>query len=203
MPAETPVAGVPAAPAAPRSSQAAEPLRERLISAARRHVGRQFAGDCCGFVRRVFAEARVALPTLMPARSMSESLYRSLRRVATPKPGDLAFFRGTRRDRRATRVSHVALVEAVDGSRVTLIHRGGHGIARFAMNLERPHDRSENGMVRRRRAEDRPGIRYLAAELFGGYASAIGEARASGGSPTKMARQHRRLALESGGVPKA
>lgn len=43
------------------------------------------------------------------------------------------------------------------------------------MNLERPHDRSENGMVRRHRAGDRPGQRYLSAELFAGYATALGQ----------------------------
>ena len=161
-----------------------DPERERLIRAARRYLGRRFAGDCSRFVLRVFAEARVPLPALRPERTMSESLYRALSPVSRPLPGDLAFFHETRRPDRSGRTprrfTHVALVERVDGARVTLIHRESRGIRRLAMNIERPHDKRENGMVRSRRARDRPGTRYLAGELFAGYASALqGDAVAS------------------------
>jgi len=173
--------------AAPSGSQAERPgaapprsthdrLRERLVGAARRHVGRSFPGDCSGFVLRVFAEARVALPApLAPGRTLSESLYRSLSPVTRPRPGDLAFFHGTRRQDRAGRArgrfTHVALVEAANGPRVTLIHRGSHGIRRLAMNPERPHDRRENSVVRRGGADEGPRVPSLAGELFAGYAS--------------------------------
>jgi len=152
--------------------------RARLVGNARQLVGQRFKGDCTGFVRTVLAKAQVSLPALHPSRTMTESLYRSMPHVKLPQPGDLAFFHATRsRDRTGTpesRFSHVALVEKVDGSRVTLIHRGSRGIRRFVMNLEKPHDRHENDMVRRRRAKDAPGTRYLAAELFGGYATTVG-----------------------------
>ncbi len=151
-------------------------LRERVVGAARRHVGKSFAGDCSGFVLRVFAEARVALPApLAPGRTMSESLYRSLSPVARARPGDLAFFHGTRREDRAGRApgrfTHVALVEAANGPRVTLIHRGSHGIRRLAMNPERPHDRRENSVVRRRGDDEGARVPSLAGELFAGYAT--------------------------------
>ncbi len=151
--------------------------RTRLVEAARRHLGRRFAGDCSGFVRRVFAEARVALPPPTQGRSRSETLYRSLSPVPRPSPGDLTFFHGTydrdRAGQQRDRFTHVALVEATDGAHVTLIHRGSRGIERIRMNLARRHDPDENGRVRRRRAADRPGLRYLSGELFAGYATAL------------------------------
>ncbi len=146
------------------------------MGAARRHVGRSFAGDCSGFVLRVFAEARVALPApLAPGRTLSESLYRSLSPATRARPGDLAFFHGTRRQDRPGKArgqfTHVALVETANGARVTLIHRGSHGIKRLDMNPERPHDRRENSVLRRRGADEGPRVPSLAGELFAGYAS--------------------------------
>jgi hypothetical protein len=168
------------------SPDASAGSRERLVVGARQLVGRPFKGDCTGFVRRVIDGAQVRLPRLHSARTMTESLYRSLPHVRRPRPGDLAFFHATRsRDRTGSarsRFTHVAMVEKVEGARVTLIHRGSRGIRRFAMNLERPHDRRENGMMRRRRVRDAPGTRYLAAELFSGYATPLGAMTPAGGA---------------------
>ena len=146
--------------------------RTRIVTIARRHVGEHFRGDCSEFVRRVYAEAKVPLPT--PGRS-SESMYRGLAPVRRPRAGDLAFFHRTY-DReppgpRRNLFTHVALVESVSGSRVSLIHRSSAGIQRFAMNLSRPRDPGENGAVRRRLPGDRARLRYLAGDLFAGYAS--------------------------------
>jgi hypothetical protein len=157
---------------APAAPGARADLRAHVVSIARAHLGERFRGDCSEFVRRVYAEASAPLPT--PGRS-SESMYRGLARVRRPRPGDLAFFHRTY-DReppgpRRNLFTHVALVEAVRGSRVTLIHRTSAGIQRVAMNLSRPGDPEENGAVRRRRAGDRPRLQYLAGELFAGYAS--------------------------------
>ena len=167
------VVGQPAPSLSPPASVAE--ARARLVSAARHHLGRPFRGDCSGFVLSIYAEAGVVLPALKLGRTMSESLFRSLSQVVDPMPGDLAFFHSTRRrDRRAAdpeRLTHVAVVELVEGPRVVLIHRESKGIRRLAMNLERPHDPSENGIVRRRWARSAsPG---LAGELFAGYATAL------------------------------
>jgi hypothetical protein len=153
-------------------------VRDRLVEAARRHVGRRFRGDCTGFVRRVYAEAGIPLPSGVRGRSASESIFRSLAPVRVPRRGDLAFFHRTH-DREPpgpgrNRFTHVALVESVDGPRVSLIHRGSAGIQRLAMNLARPADRNENGALRRHRPGDSPKQPYLASELFAGFASALG-----------------------------
>lgn len=117
------------------------------------------------------------LPELRAARTMTESLYRSMWPVTNPEPGDLAYFRRTRRRDRGGKdrsdLSHVAIVEAVDGSRVTMIHRTSRGIRRLEMNLERPHDRDENGILRRRRPSDGRRLPSLSGELFAGYATAL------------------------------
>ena len=161
--------------------------RARLVASARRHVGKRFRGDCTGFVRRVYAEAGVPLPSGVRGRSASESIFRSLAPARVPRRGDLAFFHGTY-DREApgpgrNRFTHVALVESVEGRRVSLIHRGNDGIQRFTMNLARPADPGENGALRRRRPDDGPRQGYLASELFAGYGSAlVGELRAGRGS---------------------
>jgi hypothetical protein len=42
------------------------------------------------------------------------------------------------------------------------------------MNLARPSDPDENGALRRHRLGDSPKQRYLASELFAGFASALG-----------------------------
>ncbi len=176
--------------------EGAAPARVRVVRAAERYVGTSFRGDCSAFVRRVYADAGLALSPVAGS-SASHGLYRALARVRRPRPGDLAFFHDTydrnRDGRRDDRFTHVALVEAVDGPRVTLIHRGSHGIARFRMNLARRHDRAENDPVRKRTAADAPGTRTLAGELFAGYASALGRpGREAEGRSTRLRSGDRR-----------
>lgn len=162
-------------PTDPERSAPSDESRARLVEAARRHLGRRFAGDCSRFIERVFSEAEVVLPPLATARSRSEALFRSLQPVSVPRPGDLAFFHATyNRDRRGTqrnRFTHVAMIEVVDGDRLLLIHRGRRGVRRFAMNLLRPHDPSENDRLRPRHPGDRSDRPVLAGELFAGFAS--------------------------------
>jgi hypothetical protein len=166
--------------ASPRVAPAGAPgdgARDELVAAARRQVGRRFEGDCSGFVLSLLRTAGVPV-ALAPARSRSESLYRASRRVADPRPGDLAFFHDTYdrdRDGRANDpFTHVALVEAVDGPRVLLVHRSSRGIERIRMDLARPRDREANDPVRHlRRAEPRS-LKVLAGELFAGYGAIVG-----------------------------
>jgi hypothetical protein len=147
-----------------------------VVAAASGQVGKPFAGDCSGFVIAVYGGARVPL-ALRPARSRSESLHRASARVSRPRPGDLAFFHDTydrdRDGRLGDRFTHVAIVERVEGRRVTLVHVLGRRVVRTSMDLARPSDRAANGAVRRRRAGDAPATRYLAGELFAGFGSVV------------------------------
>ena len=196
--------------APPQEQAAAEPpsvqapltdvdARERLIRAARKYLGRRFRGDCSAFVRRVFDEAGVVLPELRTARTMTESLYRSMWPVAMPAPGDLAFFRRTRRRDRSAKdpyaLTHVAVVEAVDGARVTMIHRTSRGIRRLEMNLDHPYDRNANGILRRQQASERRNLPSLASELFAGYRTALV------GKQEPRTAAHGPAAVRSTGIP--
>jgi hypothetical protein len=166
----------PQAPA-PVLSRAEVEARERLVSAARTYLGKRFHGDCSTFVRRVYTDVGLAL-NMRPARKASEGLYLAMSAVDLPMPGDLAFFHDTYgppvKAGQPRQLTHVAVVEGVKGRIVSLIHREGRGIARICLDLDRPHDRSTNSFIRRRRRTDRPGVQYLAGELLTGFASLPG-----------------------------
>ena len=147
-------------------------VRERMVTAARRLVGRPFRGDCSAFVLSILHGAGIR-PVLPPARSRSESLWWTSRAVETPRPGDLAFFHDTY-DRNHDGLAndpytHVALVEAVEGAVVTLLHRGLGRIERIRMDLAHPRDPAANDAVRIARVGDPPGTRVLSGELFAGF----------------------------------
>lgn len=165
------------APAAAPADPGPGGLRPRALAFARGHVGRPFAGDCSAFVLAAWREAGLR-PRLSAARSRSEALERASRRVESPRPGDLAFFHHTY-DRNRDGLpndayTHVALVEAVDGPRVTLLHRGSRGVERVRMDLTRPSDPAANDPVRARRRRDPPGLRVLSGELFAGFGALPG-----------------------------
>jgi hypothetical protein len=113
---------------------------------------------------------------LQPAEKRSGGLLSAGRVVDVPRPGDLAFFRDTydrnRNGKVDDGVTHVALVESVEGDRVTLLHRGRR-VERIQMDLSQPSDRSRNDPVRARRQRDRPGTRYLSGELFVAFAALL------------------------------
>lgn len=165
-------------------------LRARVVEAARARLGTRPRLDCSGYVLSALAAAGVTVD-LRPARSRSESLYRAGRVVTHPRPGDLAFFHDTadrdRNGRGGDRFTHVALVEVVDGTALTLLHRGGRRIERIRMDLSRPSDPSANDPVRPRRRRDPPGTRYLSGELF----AAFGELLPGEVTPMLQARRGR------------
>ena len=109
--------------AEPPEAAAPAGVRGRIVEIARRYVGRPFRGDCSGYVTRVLREAEVSLPPLPPGRSMSESLHLASREVDRPEPGDLVFFHDTydrnRDGKLGDKWTHVALVEAVEGDRIS------------------------------------------------------------------------------------
>jgi hypothetical protein len=96
----------------------------------------------------------------------------------SPQPGDLAFFHDTHDRNHNGRLddpfTHVALVEKVEGTQVTLIHRGGQGVARLRLDLRHRHSARLNSWLRVKRSDDPPGTRYLAGELLTGFARVPG-----------------------------
>jgi probable lipoprotein NlpC len=169
-PAAAPARDAPSAAPSPTSD-----ARARLVAAARRHLGKPFRGDCSAFVSRIYSEAKVPLPRSPGARTGTEAFVRSLARVARPRPGDVAWFHHTHRG--ADLFTHIALVESVDGPRVSLIHRSNRGVERLRMDLARRADPAVNGALRRRRPGDAPAQQYLASQLLAGFATPFPERR--------------------------
>jgi hypothetical protein len=161
-----------AAPSRPAAARDPEAARTSIVTAARRHLGVRYPGDCSGFVLSLLRTAGVEI-ALRPARSRSESLYLATRRVRAPRPGDLVFFHDTydrNRDGRANDpYTHVGVVESVSGAAVVLVHRSSRGIERVRMDLTRPSDRASNDPVRHRRRSEPRARRVLAGELFAGF----------------------------------
>ncbi|HLT28540.1 MAG TPA: CHAP domain-containing protein [Myxococcaceae bacterium] len=160
--------------ASPVRVAADDPRRERVVAAAVRLLEQRTRfRDCSAFVQRVFRLAgETVTPVPLPAgRSLSESMFRASRPVESPRPGDIAVFHNTydanRDGKRNDRYTHISVVESVDGDVVTLIHRGGRGLARHRMNLAAPDDETTNSPLRRRPRGSR--MRVLAGQLFAGY----------------------------------
>jgi len=130
-------------------------------------LSRSATDDCSGFVRTIYGREGLDLAALpsRPGENGVSSIHRlararsALRRA--PKPGDLVFFRNTYR----RGLSHVGIVESVQGSQVRFVHRTRTGIVRSRLDLRRPHARDRNDVLRRgpRRA--------LAGELLVGFAA--------------------------------
>jgi len=174
-------------------------LAGRLAARAARwegHAGpfsvgeRRFPADCSGFVLAVYEAEGVPLRRLAGLAAPHEtSGAAALHRAAVtygvvfggggewPAPGDLVFFHDTYDRNRDGELgdlwTHVALVEAVDGDQVWILHRGGKGIIRLKMNLAQPHDEATNDPVRSRNGRDPAGTRYLTGELFAGYGAVV------------------------------
>jgi hypothetical protein len=172
---------------------------ERIARRAGDLVGRDsvsdiapgYSDDCSGFVRLVYGSEGIDLSRLPARSSIVQAMYVRARengalREGSPRPGDLVFFRNTydrnRDGRRNDGLTHVGIVESVDeDGTVTFIHRGGHGIVRAHLNLERrtefrDGDETLNDVLRRKSRLSRA---YLAGELFAGYASPEGLGRAA------------------------
>jgi len=156
-------------------------LAERAQAAAGlrsvRQLSRDATDDCSGFVRTIYRREGLDLAALpaSPGENGVVSIHRlarvrrALRRI--PRPGDLVFFRNTYR----MGLSHVGIVESVEGSRVSFVHRTRSGIVRSKLDLRLPHARNRNDVLRRgpRRA--------LTGELLAGFAA-----------PEPLPRQDRR-----------
>jgi hypothetical protein len=134
--------------------------------------------DCSGMV--CAAHRKADKPVTGSSRMLfdlakTEGVFHRRKR---PSPGDVAFFDDTydrnKNGRRDDALSHVAVVETVDADgTITLVHLGGKGVRRIAMNLKHPHDRVDadgktmNDVIRR----GRDGGPVLTGELVRGFGS--------------------------------
>lgn len=177
-------------PEAPKASRFGAAVAE----AARHwldHRPRGFRDDCSGFV--MASLDRAGLPLAGNTASFWELAreHGAVHRHKEPRVGDLAFFDDTY-DRNGNgrlddELSHIAVVidVAKDGT-VLMAHSGtSRGRTTLTMNLHHPDVRhAEDGAVlndylRAKRSGDPKGTRYLAGELWRGFATLDPDAVAS------------------------
>ncbi|MCB9665931.1 MAG: hypothetical protein H6732_17630 [Alphaproteobacteria bacterium] len=171
----------PATPPRPRTPQ------ERFAQAARDLVDGPFPSgfreDCSGFVCAAGQASGMALPSSTAALWELAERADAVHRRRDPALGDLAFFDDTwdrnRNHRLDDPLSHVGVVVGLlpDGT-VEVAHvSSSKGRTLLHLNLHRPHDHADeegrvlNDWLRVRTAKDPRGTRYLAGELWRGWAT--------------------------------
>jgi probable lipoprotein NlpC len=176
-------------------AQKAKPLmaeeRQRLIKVAHNFVGRSpkvgqenFRNDCSGAIRAIFKAAKLRLGGIIKYESDNDVkiIYRYVQKYGQitkgdPEAGDLVFFHNTydksRNGRLNDPLTHVGLVEKVEGTTIHFIHHLGQSIIRSRMNLKNKNLAFDpdsgtriNHVLRRAQGRHRA---FMAAELFAGF----------------------------------
>lgn len=143
-----------------------------------------FRADCSGTVRAIFAKAKIGLGGIIKNDKENDvkAIYRYAQKYgqivkSKPEVGDLVFFHNTydrsRNGRMNDALTHVGIVEKVEGSTVHFIHHLGQSIIRSRMDLSRPKE-SYHPVTKKRinhilRKAQGPHKAYTAAELFAGF----------------------------------
>lgn len=186
-------------PTTERTSSPAQPRqkisdneRQRIASIAQQALGRpslkvgkkQFRADCSGTVRAIFARARVGLGGILKSNYENDvkAIYRYVQKYGAiiknnPSPGDLVFFHNTydrsRNGRMNDPLTHIGIVERIEGTTVHFIHHLGQSIIRSRMDLSLPaktfnpsSNKKINDILRRAQGPHRA---YTAGELFAGF----------------------------------
>jgi probable lipoprotein NlpC len=177
-----------------------EDLPSRLVSRAEADLGQsgpfvvgdeRFLADCSGYVASVYEAEGIPLRRLEVQAAPRETsgvaaAYQAVLAYGVvfggggewPRPGDLVFFHDTYdRNRNGDQddpFTHMGIVERVEGGSVTFLHRGGRGVARGTLTLDRPDqvrdgDGRELNTVLRDKHPRIAGAPALAGELFQGY----------------------------------
>jgi probable lipoprotein NlpC len=173
----------------PRQAELAK-TAVRFVGQSRVQVGgRNYAPDCSGFVRGVYATQRVDLYGGLGELDGGNGVGRIFTHVLehgrihygpTVHPGDLVFFHNTwdfNRDGLPNDpLTHVGVVEKVDlDGTVIFVSSVSAGIERYRMNLKHPNTHKTadgqvlNDFLRRKSVGDVSGTYYLAGRLFAAF----------------------------------
>lgn len=178
--------------------------RGRIVQDARNFIyahdlmvdGRRFPFDCSGLVGAVLLKNGIDVfggASELEIRGNGVRIvrefvgrYGTLYTMTPPGQGDLIFFSNTYdRDRDGLLnddLTHIGIVEEVDSDgTVTFIHNVHHGVGRYVMNLDFPHQHRNaqgkiiNSYLRKRRRSDRKNTPYLAGSLFENFGTLVRE----------------------------
>lgn len=169
-----------------------EPQRKKLVIAAKKNLGKPkikvgkkaFRADCSGTIRGIFYEAQLRLGSIIKAPDDNDvkTIFSYVKKHGTikdknPKPGDLVFFHNTFDKNLSGKMdaplTHIGIVEKIQGKTVHFIHHLGQAIIRSRMTLSHkdlnydPKTKERLNHVLRR-AIGRQGS-YNAAQLFAGF----------------------------------
>jgi surface antigen len=167
-----------------RGGDEADP--DKVVRAAQYYLQHKpvgFPDDCSGFVCAVYGRVGFALEGNAIGLWDRAQQAGATHRRKHPRVGDIAFFDDTY-DRNGNgkvddELTHVAIVLSVDEDGTILMAHGGssHGRTTLVMNLEQPHTRRDedgkelNDYLRIQRKSDAAGTKYLAGELWRGFAT--------------------------------
>jgi peptidoglycan DL-endopeptidase CwlO len=169
-----------------------EEERQRLAHVAHNFVGRsklkvgqkEFRRDCSGAIRAIFAAARLRLGGILKNNDDNDvkTIYRYVQKYGhiiknNPLPGDLVFFHNTydrsRNGLLNDALTHIGIVEKIEGDIVYFVHHLGQIIIRSRMNLKLPKQSFDpktntriNHVLRRAQGRHRA---YTAGELFAAF----------------------------------
>lgn len=166
--------------------------RQKLASVAKTFIGKSalkvgphtFRSDCSGAIRAIFATARLRLGGIIKRAGDNDvkTIYRYVQKYGkviknSAEPGDLVFFHNTydrsRNGRMNDALTHIGLIEKIEGDTIYFVHHLGQSVIRSRMNLAHPtqtydpHNHTRiNHILRRAQGKHRA---YTAAELFAGF----------------------------------
>ena len=147
------------------------------------HFPEGFKDDCAGFVCASFG--RIGVPLTGNAITFWDAAKQAgdLHHRKLPHAGDIAFFDNTydrnRNGKPDDELTHVAIVLSVSSDGTILMAHGGssQGRTTLRMNLLQPQSRNDadgneiNSFLRRQKSTDPSGMKYLASELWKGFAT--------------------------------
>jgi len=142
-----------------------------------------YRADCSGFVDAVYARAGMDIQGNTRSYWAEARSAGAIHKRKSPAPGDLVFFDNTydrdKDGRLDDELTHVGVVLDVDSQGTIRVAHDGTSKGRtiLFMNLRNPSVASDNNgnvlnsYLRRRTSGDRAGTKYLAGELFRGFAT--------------------------------